>query len=204
MALNKKRKMAMRHHIIEKVDKELAKGIDSEAQAVYFLVEIRKIIGEHDKNFDRYPTIHFFSNWVVHTKLEHATAKKMLAYTECFYAGLDPYLQIAKQTTFYPFVMFIVLRRELHIFLRENDLSEELVLNQSFWERFTYLVLGVVMDCPIEANGFPRLKKFSFTNYTSEDRIECEVQYTSGDVQLFVSKNKWDFIEKDYKDWLAK
>lgn len=190
----------MKHHIIEKVANELVKEINSEAQVVYFLVEIRKIISELDKNSGRYPTIHFFSDWVVHTRLDRATAKNMLAYTESFYAGLDPYLQVAKQTTFYPFVMFIALRREIHIFLRENDLSEELVLVQSFWEKFIHLVLGVIMDCPIEAKGLSRLKKFSFTSYASEDRIECEVQHTSGDVQHFVSKNKWDFIEKDYKD----
>ena len=129
----------MRSAIIEKINKEFSKKINTEAQVVYILVETRKVIKEHDSNVSRYPILSFFCDWVVHVKMDRRGAKQMLGQVQNFYAGLDAYLHIKKNTNFFPFVMFIVLRRELRIFLENNDLRLDIVNDDKKWEKFLFL-----------------------------------------------------------------
>ena len=118
----------------------------------------------------------------------------MLAQVQNFYAGLDSYLHIKKNTNFFPFVMFILLRRELKIFLENNELPQYIINNTKKWERFLFLLLNIIIDCPLVSNtGYVRECKF--VKYSSEENIICKLKLRGGKKQTFTSKNKSDFIE---------
>jgi|SRR5580704_3954993 hypothetical protein len=64
--------------IIEKLETELKQGISSQAQLVYLLVGIRKIM-DQDSSGPRYPYLRFHADWVVHSKLDrNAIAREIL------------------------------------------------------------------------------------------------------------------------------
>jgi len=183
--------------IANKLDKEIVKGIKTEAQVVYMLVEARKIIKDHDNQLSSYPILHFFCDWSVHAKMEYKSAKRMLNNIQDFYRGLDTYLYIRKNTSFFPFVMLIVLRRELKLFLKQNSLSLSLVNDNSQWENFLYLLINVIIDCPLIAtSGF--IREFRFIEYASKDKIRCNLKLQTGDIHPFISVDRFDFIEKDF------
>lgn len=90
----------MRNIIIEKIDKEISKGVSTEAQVLYVLAEIRKVLKDHDRNSARYPILSFFCDWSLHAEMDRRSAQQMLAQVQNFYAGLDSYLHIKKDTNF--------------------------------------------------------------------------------------------------------
>ncbi len=57
--------------IIDKLKLEFKKEIKSEPQVVYILVAISKLL-EHDKVKQTYPTITFYRDWAVHSKLDRS------------------------------------------------------------------------------------------------------------------------------------
>jgi hypothetical protein len=57
-----------RHSLVEKLQSELHRLIETEMQVVYILVEVRKLL-EHNSQKDLYPVLNFYGNWVVHTRL---------------------------------------------------------------------------------------------------------------------------------------
>jgi hypothetical protein len=59
------------HQIEQKLQEEFGRELASEAQVVYVLVEVGKLL-EHRKVKKKYKTINFYRNWVVHTKLEQS------------------------------------------------------------------------------------------------------------------------------------
>lgn len=185
----------MRNIIIEKVSREISKGVATEAQAVYILAEIRKILKDHDDDFSSYPILSFFCDWSLHAKMDHKIARSMLNGVEDFYRGLDSYLHIRKTSSFFPFVMLIVFRRELRLFFERNSLPLDLLNNAQKWERFLFLVLDIIIDCPLVSNsGYVRECKF--IEYSSRDKIICELKLQDGKPQVFTSKSKRDFIEQ--------
>lgn len=191
-----------RHSVIEKLDKEILKQIKTEAQVVYLLVEVRKVITEHDISQDnKYPILSFFCDWVVHAKMDRQGATSMLNVIQDFYRGLDGYLHIKKTTSFFPFVMLIVLRRELGSFLKRNSLPLELVDNRNYWERFLFLLINVLIDCPLVANG-GYIREFKFTGYKSKDNLSSELTLQDNSKQEFESKSQLDFIEEDYSSYV--
>jgi len=186
----------MRNAIIEKLNKELSKEIKTAAQVVYILMEVRKVIKDHDSSADRYPILSFFCDWVVHVKMDRQAARRMLGEVRGFYAGLDSYLHIKKNTNFFPFVMFIVLKRELKIFLESNDLPQNIIKDAEKWEEFLFLLIDVIIDCPLVSNaGYVR--ECRFVEYSSRNSITCKLKLQGGKTQTFFSKNKYDFIESN-------
>ncbi|MEN9405643.1 MAG: hypothetical protein RLY47_602 [Candidatus Parcubacteria bacterium] len=58
----------MRNNIIEKLDRTIENGIDSEQSVVYFLVESYKLIEQENRLAD-FELIRFYRNWVCHSIL---------------------------------------------------------------------------------------------------------------------------------------
>jgi len=66
-----------RHAIVDKLDGEFNKGISSQAQVVYVLVEIRKLI-EMTHRTDQYLTLVFYCEWALHSRLDRTGALRLL------------------------------------------------------------------------------------------------------------------------------
>jgi hypothetical protein len=59
----------VKHSIVDKLRAELQKGIETEAQVVYVLVEARKLI-EHSERPESYLPLQFYFDWALHTRLD--------------------------------------------------------------------------------------------------------------------------------------
>jgi len=186
----------MRDIIIEKISKEVSKGISAEAQVLYVLAETRKVLKDHDQSSANYPVLSFFCDWSLHVRMDRREARQMLDRVQDFYRGLDSYLSIRKNTSFFPFVMLIVLRRELRLFFERNSLSLDITNDVKKWEQFLFLLLNVITDCPLISNsGY--IRDCKFIDYESRENIICKLKLQDGNTQTITSKNMRDFIEID-------
>lgn len=67
----------MRSEIIDKLNAHLVQGLRTEADVVYLLVQIRKLL-EQQNEWAPFPTIQFYSNWVVHAQLDRVSGDSAL------------------------------------------------------------------------------------------------------------------------------
>jgi hypothetical protein len=137
--------------IVTKLAAELALGINTEAQAVYMLSAIRKII-EHDKLHDQYPYLWFHSCWALHTSMDRGLAKTILTDFGNAHVSLSsglelrdlpqnigkPLEQISKMNKF---------KEELSSFLSGFDLPN--VFQGNNWPRFLHLYGQIIEDCAL-------------------------------------------------------
>src|SRR5438445_8979575 len=103
------------HQIVEKLKLEFDGQITSERQVVYILVEIGKLL-EHDKAKGTYPTITFYRDWVVHTKLDRS------AFADNLVRLFDDYITSSNTTAsdkLKELVSPLTLRHELTTYLTE-------------------------------------------------------------------------------------
>src|SRR5579872_1229998 len=66
-----------RHAIVDKLKTELEKGITSEVQLVYVLVEVRKLL-EITHRKDQYPALLFHCDWILHSHMDRPGALRVL------------------------------------------------------------------------------------------------------------------------------
>src|SRR3954470_6482909 len=68
----------MRLAIVEKLDRQVRKGLQSEAEVVYLLVQTRKLL-EIDQRKREFEALVFHCDWVVHARLSGSTARHYLS-----------------------------------------------------------------------------------------------------------------------------
>src|SRR5580692_9997655 len=61
----------MQPEIIDKLQRQLAKGLADEAHVVYVMVEIRKLLEPSKTKKTDFPWLHLFCDWIVHTGIEN-------------------------------------------------------------------------------------------------------------------------------------
>lgn len=66
----------MQTQILDKLRKELQKDIRNEAQVVYILSRIRKML-ELGKHKSKYPILNFYCNWVLHSEINDTEGKSV-------------------------------------------------------------------------------------------------------------------------------
>lgn len=166
----------MKSEIIEKLSRELDNGIDSEPKALYLLAEIRKCIDGYDRaNRNQYPNLYFYCNWVLHIKMDRTPAERLLNRFESVLLNSKDLKIISKnfikqEKDFYSFVN---LKKELEVFLRANSLSTRLVESGGRWFKFTKLLVGILIDCPL-VNESGKVRKFSYEK-GEDDQIRFRV-----------------------------
>jgi len=67
----------MADELCRKLTVELQQGVTTEPQVVYIMAGIRKLI-ERDGIAERYDTLKFHCNWVLHSRLEGRAAREIL------------------------------------------------------------------------------------------------------------------------------
>lgn len=68
----------MEDQLIAKIRRELDRGITTESQAVYLLVELWKLLDRNRKNAKPYDSIRLYSNWVAHIRLNGPQAQEIV------------------------------------------------------------------------------------------------------------------------------
>ncbi len=149
-----------REAIVEKVNRELAKGITSEVQVVYIMIAIRKLL-ERDKKKETYRALNFYCNWVGHAQLE----KSAIAHEVV--AAFDRAAQFQAQTASVPAGQTIPnldwtlldnldetielanFFSDMKAFAQAYGISGPLLVDQAEWITFLGHFAGVIEDCPL-------------------------------------------------------
>lgn len=169
----------MRSAIVEKLNKHIQKGITSEADVIYLMVETRKLLEHTQKKSKGYPVLAFYTNWTVHTRLSrtHPGRREMLghinkaAFANMHFdnkgASVHVPLQMSKAISFYP------LQKEMDIFFRDNDIRTDLV-NNTPWNRFILLLIEILIDTPLNdiKNEFSSMREFSLINKSDSKKYK--------------------------------
>jgi hypothetical protein len=138
----------MQNEIIQKLHAVLASPLETEAEVVYFLVEIRKYL-DRVGGKQPFPVLRMYCNWVVHISIDRygrgsilESMDNVLALNSTgeFGAGLQEAFDIFS---------FDRLRNELNQFLQLNSLPTNLVDDSAWWGQFLHLYVNVVSQCPL-------------------------------------------------------
>jgi len=125
----------MRSDVVLKLKEQLKKNIFNEAQVVYILTRIGKIL-ELEKSKSKYPVLNFYRNWSVHSEIND---------TEPVGDILKEF--IVKKEKRYLFSRHSQLCMELNEFLEKHDLPQ---LKKSKLNNFIFYLGKVISDTPVK------------------------------------------------------
>lgn len=139
--------------IIAKLDMLLAKGITGEAEALYLMVEVRKLL-EQQQAKKQFEYLTFHCDWAVHPTLTGPTAQKIL---EQFDAATI-HLKTGVELHDLPGLLRMEIDRISKMRYFEDQLKEFLNVNglpamdetrSDGWIHFVHLYARIVEDCPL-------------------------------------------------------
>jgi len=182
--------------ILGKLRQALAQGISEESQAVYILVEIRKLIELTDQSRD-FETLHFYCSWAVHTKMTKKVANSMLEkFDEAHPLLKDHGLRELPREMYKEIQEMTAMRRfhqQLRDFLGRYEFDRRIVENQ--WTAFLRLYASIIEDCPLTVKGeSQKLKNVKKVVVRVDDARE-EIQ--EGGEKYLLYRLRWTCHGKD-------
>lgn len=141
----------MTKDIISKISDELNKGVESEAQVLYLLVEIRKARQANPNNSKT--LLDFYRDWACHVELSHNNAVGMFLdkFEPLIDTNLDAHKIAAKFIQVFPaFFKLDELRVELRGFFHDERLSTGLTDDSTEWFVFAKHLMNILKDCSIK------------------------------------------------------
>jgi hypothetical protein len=144
----------MTEEIIRKLSAELRRGITTEPQVVYLLAGIRKII-ERDGLSEEFAHLKFNCDWVLHSKLEGTSAKRILHLFDRAEAAMrrdnlkfeDLPFDLTWQID--AISKMQVFETELRSFLDRYGLPPLMLGERDGWTYFLHLYTRVIQDIPL-------------------------------------------------------
>jgi len=136
----------MKPQILEKLETELRQKI-TERQAVYILVQLRKLIDEDKNGREKHSALNFYCDWAVHTHLDRKGAKRFIDEVEKYVAALldlETGYVIYKQSDATKLISLDSFRQELGVFLTEQNLPTHLVSDEKQWHDFLLHYGGII------------------------------------------------------------
>lgn len=179
--------------ILDKLTILLNVGITTEAQTVYLLVAIRKIIEQEQAN-QQYKYLNFHCNWALHSSLERRDAKEILILFDDVHThyingndeiSLDKNLEreltrISRMESF---------KEELSAFLEDKGLPSIDATRSDGWIHFQHLYAKVIEDCPLVlTNGSRNIESVTVNVDIADKIVGGEVCFRV--VWTVVDKNK--------------
>lgn len=143
----------MKENILYKIKEHLLKGIINEADVVYFMVEIRKIIEKEFNSKALYPLLEFYCDWTVHSEKDRITPE-----IESIMIRIDKELNEkddynirnnGRNSENIKFIYAEELKKEFKSFLSDFGLPYDLCDDSSRWISFIQLLYKVLIDQPI-------------------------------------------------------
>jgi hypothetical protein len=139
--------------IIEKLDTLLRKGITVEAEALYLMVEVRKLL-EHLDVKEQYKYLTFHCDWALHSKLKGTMAQEILRQFDAANIHLkegaalhDLPLDLKNEIDRISKMKYF--EDELEKFLKANGLPGIDATRVDGWIHFEHFYAQVVEDCPL-------------------------------------------------------
>lgn len=143
----------MKPILIRKIGRLLVQGITTEAETVYLLSEIRKLL-EHDGiGRERY-ILKFWCDWCFHTRLQNPYAQQIISFfdkTSALHAqGLTiDQLPAPIRQELEELIWMRSFRLELHRLFKELSLHTHLTSDEGQWMAFMRLYCLVIEQCPL-------------------------------------------------------
>jgi hypothetical protein len=140
-------------HIITKLQNEISVGLRTEAQVVYVLAEIRKIIEQNDLE-ENYKYLLFHCNWALHSKMDRAAAQEVLVHFDEAHAILRSGIELHDLPTELQREIKAIsgmtkFEEELSLFLQNHQIIDLTANGPDSWPHFLQLYAGVIEDCPL-------------------------------------------------------
>lgn len=182
--------------IILKLQNLLARGINSEADALYFLAEVRKLLEQQDAK-KKYEYLTFHCDWVLHAKLSGPTAQKILEEFDAANVHLKSGIELEQL----PDVLRIEIERiskmeyferELELFLKANYIPTLKSIRADGWAYFLHLYAKIVRDCPLVMTA--KNKTATITSVTLQMDLAKSLTAKTGDAWFQV---RWVIRDKD-------
>ena len=155
--MTENRSVDMKSDIVRKITNELNQEIVSERQAVYILVELRKLLELQGLDRDaRYRALIFSCDWAVHPALNRESAKLITLLFDRYetsyrkepvgvsQAGIPELVEFCDHSRF---------RQQFIEACEQNDIPALAVRDDGWWHSFLVQFSEVVRDCPIEAKA---------------------------------------------------
>lgn len=127
----------MRNNIKDKLQLELGREIKEEAQVVYILSRVRKIL-EIDKNNDKYRKLKFYCDWALHAEIDRGT--------KAFQQELEKLIE-GDQDIGAKFFTYHYFDEEFLAFLSEYEISKGIYDNEKL--SFKSLMAKIHSDTPL-------------------------------------------------------
>lgn len=142
-----------RSAIIAKLEALLAKGITCEADALYLMVEVRKLL-EQQQAKKQYEYLTFHCDWALHAKLEGTTAQKILKQFDAanihLRTGVELHeLPYSLKTEIDRISKLRHFREQIDNFLNASHLPTLDMTREDGWIHFVHLYVKIVEDCPL-------------------------------------------------------
>jgi hypothetical protein len=144
--------------IIDKLQRQLVKGLVDEAHVVYLMVLIRKSLELSKTKKTDFPWLHLFCNWIVHTGIDgkHGAADWLLGNfdemvereSKGFTLESLDYLSLSH------------LREELRSLFAQNNVVSSITDSQEELDHFLEHLSSAISDCPIKYTASATSTKF--------------------------------------------
>jgi len=170
--------------ILKKLRDMLTKGVETEADALYVLTEVRKVLEQQGFKKD-YEYLTFHCDWAVHSKLTGPTAQKVLS---CFdranihlRAGIKLRdLPSALRREIDRLSKLEYFERELAEFLEKHSLPDLSLKRSDGWTHFLHLYAKIVENCPLVMacnNRTATIERVTLHFESAKEPIEDEMLY---------------------------
>jgi hypothetical protein len=149
----------MRHAIVEKLDLLISNGIQTEAQVVYLLVEVRKLL-EMQQRKHEFEALVFHCDWVVHAQLSGATAQYYLSHINRMqHSNVTGELHADEWEEVAPLIGAQRFHEDLRTVLRLEGISSAVCDEPSKWTSFMSLYGAVISDVPLTITRLRETKR---------------------------------------------
>lgn len=146
----------MEESIREKIIPFLEGGVNSEADAVYLLTQIRKVCEQRKLK----PSINLklCINWALHTNLNRDYIKEFIDVIENL---ISPIINGELNNAPDIFLFETFFRDELKKLLEQIEFPINLCVNNSLWDNFLKHYIGVIDECTLEHNDCQIIEKIT-------------------------------------------
>ena|ERR1039458_7532179 len=182
--------------ITGKLELLLSAGITTEAQAVYLMVGIRKLL-EHQQAKKQYKYLTFHCNWALHSKLEGMMAQEILK----LFDEANIHLKTGVELRNLPSGLRVEIERiskmkyfeeQLEDFLKSNGLPSMDTTRSDGWIHFEHLYAKIVEDCPLVMTA--KNRSASVESVTLKMDLAKASKLDGGDMWF---KARWIILDKN-------
>jgi hypothetical protein len=159
-----------------------------ESDVVYFLVEVRKLI---ENLGGRYPTLTFFCDWILHSRMTRKTAKLVLREFDDYLTNRRLGLKSEEESMdrMYPLISLRIFHQDLFYLLAEHGLSTDVHSSLDNLGPFLGLYVDIISKVPLIADD-PKLQLRNLDRILVRKYTESLRQATSSD-ESFAFGIKW-------------